>query len=201
MEKSKNKPPVDPSYSNTFDSKKYGHWKSSAEKTRFSAFVLWELSTDSNLIETMKAKCPNGTGDSSLTLSEAFRRESALALELVIKAVIARKITDGILGPEKLQLSHNIPELWKTAEICNLSKEDRIVLLRAKEILMWSGRYATPKTAEVWIQESQEFDNIKGKISYTEREFTFELAKYWDWPDFDRLYQMAYKVLVSPPST
>lgn len=198
MPKSKDKNAAHDHYSDLIKRKQYGHWKSSAEKTRFSAFVLWELSTNASLIAEMKAKCPHGTGHSALTLSEAFRRESALALEFVVKAVIARKIEDGLLTPDKLLLSHDIPKLWKNAEIGQLSKEDSLVLLWAKQILVWSGRYAVPKDAKPWKEESEEFDKLKGRKPDLEGEFTFELAKYLDWPDFDRLYQMAYKFLVNP---
>lgn len=186
-------------FSNLMEWKRYGHWKSSAEKTRFSAFVLWELRTNLSLIEELKAKCPNGTGHSSLNLTEAFRRESALALELVIKAVIARKIEEGSLTPDKLQFSHNIPVLWKNAELGQLSKKDSQVLLWAKQILNWRGRYATPKNAETWKQETHDFDRLSSRRADSGSKFEIQEAKDLDWTDFDRLYQIAYKVLVNLP--
>ncbi len=198
MAKSKDKSSADAHYANLIKRKQYGHWKSSAEKTRFSAFALWDLSSKSSLIAELKAKCPNGTGDSCLTLSEAFRRESALALELVVKAVIARKIIDGVLTEDKLSLSHDIPILWKNADIGDLSKDDSLVLWRAKQILTWSGRYATPKRAASWKEEDQEFEKIQGRNLNSKDEFTFQLGDNLNWSDFDRLYQKAYKVLVSP---
>jgi hypothetical protein len=71
-----------------FEWRRFGHWESSAAKARFAAFVLWHIAHDSRYAKLTHA-AGHKSDDAGLGLFEAFRRESAVALELVVKAVIA----------------------------------------------------------------------------------------------------------------
>ncbi len=102
------------SESDTFEWRRFGHWKSTASKTRFSAFLLWNLKGNS-WVDEMADKCGHQTGDSGLAVGEAFRCESAIALELVIKAVIAHKLQASGAATANVPTTHDIPELWKQA--------------------------------------------------------------------------------------
>ena len=69
--------------------RRFGHWRANANKVRFAAFALWRTQEDSRLNEMVR-ECVYGGGDAHLALEQAFRRESAVALELIVKAVIAQ---------------------------------------------------------------------------------------------------------------
>ena len=101
-------------------------------------------------------------GDAGLALTEAFRRESAIALELVVKAVIAHKLQARGANPatEWVPATHDLPKLWTDAGLPELPRDDKYLLLLVKQVLMWSGRYGTPLTAEAWKKENKAFDAL-----------------------------------------
>lgn len=101
-----------------FEWRKFGHWRSSAAKTSFSAYVLWHMLDDSRLIE-MAHECGHLGGDFKLGIVEAFRRESAIAIELVVKAVIANRLQARAADPETegVPTTHDLPKLWKQAGV------------------------------------------------------------------------------------
>jgi hypothetical protein len=74
-----------------FDWRRYGHWDTSAEKARLAAFLLWQYIGVSKLAELAR-ELEYRSGDVKLAMLEGFRRESAVALELIIKAVIAKHV-------------------------------------------------------------------------------------------------------------
>ena len=142
--------------------RRYGHWSTSAEKPHFVAFVLWHGMEESRLSEMVRESAYTG-GDAGLALREAFQRESAIALELVVKAVIARKLQVRGANPatECVPATHDLPKLWTDAGLPELPREDKYRLLLVKQVLMWSGRYGTPLTAKQWKNENKALDALE----------------------------------------
>jgi len=130
-------------------------------------------------------------GDTGLAISEGFARESAVALELIIKAVIAKRLELRRASPtERVPATHDIPNLWKEAKLPDLGPADRYRLLLVKSTLLWSGRYATPRTVKAWAEENAKFQTfvpppLPGKT------VNFWQPPNFGWSDFDRLYQIA----------
>jgi hypothetical protein len=135
-------------------------------------------------------------GDAGLALLEAFRRESSVALELVVKAVIAKKMRNRGADPatEGVPATHDLPKLWNDAGLPALQREDRYLLQLAKQTLMWSGRYPTPRTVKAWEEETKSFAALEDTPPEPGR-FVTEKPVALDWREFDRLYQIAYRAL------
>ena len=181
--------------------RRLGHWSTSAKKAHFAAFVLWHMREESRLSE-MVHECTYAGGDAELSLVEAFRRESAIALELIVKAVIARKLQARGANPatECVPATHDLPKLWIDAGLPELPREDKYRLLLVKSVLMWSGRYGTPRTAEAWKKEQKAFDALEDPQpepanSNQPRKFIDRIPITFGWSDFDRLYQIAHAEL------
>lgn len=178
-----------------FEWRRYAHWDSSAAKARFAAYLLWQM-RDKALHSTLASECGHESGDSGLALTEAFRRESAISLELIVKAVIAKKLRDRAADPaiEGVPATHDLPKLWREAGLPNLSADDLYRLQRAKSVLIWAGRYPTPKSVKAWEEEGQEFDVLETPPR-DKTKFTFRTPITTSWEDFDRLYQFAKQAL------
>ncbi len=176
---------------NVFEWRRFGHWGTSAAKARFSAFLFWNLRGDSWIGE-MADKCSQQRGDADLAVQEAFRRESAVALELVVKAVIAHELQARGADPatEGVPTTHDVPRLWKDAGLPELPREDLYRLQLVKSVLMWSGRYATPRTVKAWEGETKAFDALEDPPPEPGR-FTMRTPITFGWTEFDRLYQIA----------
>ena len=176
---------------NVFEWRRFGHWDTSAEKTRFSAYLLWQMQDTCKLNEVVQ-QCGYTNGDAVLAVSEAFVRESAIALELIIKAVIARKLEARGADPatESVPANHDIPKLWSEANLPELTREDQYRLLLVKSVLKWSGRYATPRTVKAWEEENIAFDMLEDPPPEPGA-YIFRTPITFEWSDFDRLYQMA----------
>ena len=69
-----------------------------------------------------------------------------LALELIIKAVIALRLENGedLGSVTKVPANHMIPELWSQARLPQLSRDDYGRLIKARIYLRWAGRYPAP---------------------------------------------------------
>ena len=150
---------------------------------------------------SLAATCSGYDGTPSIATGEAFDRESALALELIVKAVIAQKVEIGG-GPKSVPAVHDVPDLWVRAGLPALANDDRRRLLMVKSLLIWSGRYAAPKTDLWYYKEEAEFEALhpaprsrsdNGKLLFHSlSEMSFPLL---DWENFDRLYQIANREL------
>ncbi|MDI3561295.1 hypothetical protein [Bradyrhizobium sp. Arg816] len=81
---------------------------------------------------------------------EGFAREASLALELIVKAVIAQRLEVGEdLGDiTRVPANHNVPQLWASAKLPQLASDDYGRLVRARVNLMWAGRYPAPNKDE-----------------------------------------------------
>lgn len=150
------------------------HFWGRAEDARFAAHYLWQGK------------------EAEPALADAFRREASLALELVLKAVIAQRLENGTLAlsPDRPPMHHNLPVLWKTAGLPDLPEGDHARLIGAKHRLYWSGRYPAPLKEADYHKEDEEakpFRNEVGKIG------SRKLFQNWrfDWEDFDRIYRVA----------
>jgi len=173
-----------------FEWRRLGHWDSSAAKARFSAYAFWKLRDDTRISE-MADQCAHQRGDASLAVSETFRRECAIALELVVKAVIARRFRSQPTS-QGIPATHDLPQLWNEAQLPRLPKEDLYRLQLVKSWLMWSGRYATPRTVEAWEKENAEFGVLEDP---PKQRFGFSTPIAIGWNEFDRLYQLAAEKL------
>lgn len=178
-----------------FEWRRYGHWDSSAAKARIAAYVLWQMK-DASRHSELAQECGHVSGDTSLGISEAFRRESALALELVVKAVIAKKLRERAAdsATEGIPATHDLPKLWREAGLPSLSGDDLFRLQLAKSVLMWAGRYPTPRSVKAWEEETKEFDAL-GNPPRDKTKLEFRVPITIEWEDFDRLYQVAHKAL------
>ena len=175
--------------------RRYGHWDSSAAKARFAAFALWHL-WKSGAYAEFETASGHTSGDAGMGIIEAFRRESAIALELVVKAVIAKNMRDRNADPadDVVPPNHDVPMLWIEAGLAPQTGDDLYRLHLVKSTLYWSGRYATPNTAKAWKKENDAFDAVEfpnGKPSG----FVARPPITFDWESFDRLYQIAHKAL------
>ena len=174
-----------------FEWRRFGHWRTSAEKARLSAFLLWRMRDPRRLAEAV-AECAYDHGDAELAALEGFRRESAVALELIVKAVIARKLQWRGADPktEGVPATHDIPKLWLDAGLPKLAREDRYRLLIFKSRLIWSGKYPAPKSPKEWVAENNAFDALEGSPAEPDK-FIFRKPITIGWPEFDRLFQIA----------
>lgn len=160
-----------------------------AENARFSSRVLW--STSSEAANAIRSEFFCGDANSE-ALVEAYRREASVALELVIKAVIAQRVENGTADMHvgSVPMTHNLPTLWENAKLPKLPKDDKGRLLKAKYILLWTGRYPAPKTDEDFERMRSELKAhkvITGQIG----RFTTTKDLSFAWDDFDRIYQVA----------
>ncbi len=125
-------------------------------------------------------------------MEEAFYREASLALELIIKAVIAQRIEMGRALRDVVQVrpTHDLDKLWNEAELPPLCPADRRRLLIAKRLLKWAGRYAAPVKDDQYDAEQREIDRgvVRRPISLK----TLATPQSFEWEDFDRIYQVAY---------
>lgn len=179
--------------------RRYGHWCTTARKAHFAAFVLWRVLEDSRIDEIVH-ECAYTGGDAALAVMEAFQRESAIALELIIKAVIARNYKARGADPatEPVPATHDLPGLWRTAGLPELARKDKYRLLMFKSVLMWSGRYATPRDAAKWKKENEEFDALEDPPVDPRKVIVRTPITTFVWSEFDRLYNFALTELMHP---
>ncbi|MGI4748204.1 MAG: hypothetical protein ACRYFY_19485 [Janthinobacterium lividum] len=180
----------------TYDWRRYGHWSTTAEKARLVAFLLWQT-RDSTRVAQLKEDASYSGGDTGLALSEGFHRESAVALELIIKAAIARQLElQGGTPAERVPATHDIPKLWEQAQLPALDKADRYRLLLVRQTLMWSGRYGTPRSVKAWVKENEELRDFAPPVP-SGKTVVFWQPPGFGWDEFDRLYQLARERLAT----
>jgi len=156
---------------------------------------MWQLRNGGDFACAISTNVAYG-GSPSIAYGEAFRREAAVALELIIKATIAQRMTMRCADPatESVPANHDLPTLWGQAGLMKLGREDRYRLLLFKSVLMWSGRYATPRTAEAWERENEAFRALQPPRD-GEGRLHIHLPISCDWPEFNHLYQIAMQQL------
>ena len=82
------------------------------------------------------------------------------------------------------------------AALATLDDDDVYRLHLVKQTLMWSGRYATPRTPKVWEDENRTLTLVEPPVGEKER-FRVSTPITIEWSDFDRLYQVAHSELES----
>jgi hypothetical protein len=165
------------------------HYQARADNARFAAFLLANASE----AEVAKAKEASGYGGTpSIGLYEAFRREAALAVELMLKAIVALRIERGIStrGLTKLPLTHDVQALWRDAELPPLSKERRLELLFLKQVLTWAGRYPAPVSDKAAFHEENEIEAARGDDPPSSDGFRLRKLRVFGWEEFADLYEI-----------
>ncbi len=168
------------------------HYWSKANNARLAARVICDAPQE---LQASSAEAI-GYGDSPfIALNESFRRECSIALELIIKAVIAQRVELGIANKNvhRVPHTHDLISLWGAAELGPLSTDDRHTLLIARRILKWSGRYAAPKDDQSAYRDDDEEQRILDAPAPPD----VARARKWrtiDWEQFDRVYGIASSV-------
>lgn len=164
------------------------HYWAKADNARYAAYLL-SLGSQSQLLAEAASNCDYG-GSPSIAVGEAFRREAAIALELIIKGVIAAKIQRKTAPAHVVRVrpTHDLSKLWADASLPKLSLESQRLLLRAKSVLYWSGRYAAPKTDDDILKEIAEEDALIGSAGGSP---VIKVGIIFDWGKFDAIYQIA----------
>ena len=108
------------------------HYVAKTENARFAAYAIATLDQEA------QKRCSDQIrygGDPCLPMSEAFFREAALALELVIKAVIAQRIEVGLAMRHVVRVrpTHDLVVLWAEAELPSLPPADQHHLMIARQ--------------------------------------------------------------------
>lgn len=180
----------------TFDWRRYGHWSTTADKAWLVAFLLWQ-SRDPVRVAQLEQDASYHHGDAALALSEGFERESAVALELIIKAVVAKQLElRGGMPAERVPATHDIPKLWEQARLPALDEADCYRLLLFRQTLTWSGRYGTPRSVKAWVEENEAFRHFDPPMR-PGRTIVFRTPITIGWDNFDRLYQLAKQGLTA----
>jgi hypothetical protein len=166
------------------------HYWAKADNARFAAYCLWRLrDRGKNKAAAKEAKYG---GAPTIALAESFQREASIALELIIKAVIAQRIECGVanLTTQIVRPTHDLRRLWEDAALPALSNEDQHRLLIARRILLWAGRYAAPKKDDQYDREEAEMEPLQQTVPLG----TLKIIKHrtFDWEDVDRIYQLPH---------
>lgn len=163
-------------------------WYGKADNARFAALALAQLTDDAAL---KVAEVVNYHGTTSVALNEAFLREASIALELIVKAVIAQTLELRNADPAIVGVppTHDLPALWLEAGLTSVSLEDQYRLFRFKTILIWAGKYPTPKSERVWEKEMDVFRRLEEPLKSDGKLFLNPISCSAE--DFDRLYKIA----------
>ena len=156
------------------------HFEAKADNARMSAYVLSHI--DNNVADRLALAA--GYGDThSIALHEAFRRESSIALELILKAILCIKTKR---APRN---THDVYELWSKAGLPDLSEDDSYRLAEMTEILSWSGRYAAPTNDKNLDKPNERFEKHQKTKPFGKLKIIAptELG----WKEFDAIYQIA----------
>lgn len=163
------------------------HFQARSENARFSAYVLENMDDRQH----HAAAALGYSGDPNIALHEAFIRESAVALELMLKALVAVRIERGIdLVTHSVPMTHDVVRLWRLGDFPKLVKEDLHRLHIYKSILYWSGRYQAPRNDEDFYHEQRAMEHLKDKRPAGA--INIEYPRAIHWADFDRIYQVPH---------
>jgi len=159
-----------------------GFW-SKADDARYVAYCLWTLRHGTPIDP---AAIGGSIESAKGALFWGWLREISLALELIIKAVIAQKenFKD---SPSSVPNSHNVPQLWKMADLPQTSWEQEYHLCSAHQVLQWLGRYSAPRKGTPDLFEARNTLRPDIKLGNTQMPMPIKM----DWESFDALYQIA----------
>lgn len=125
-------------------------WRRLAEERRFAAYALWHIPEAQVREMAHSADFQSSTPEWPLELS--FYREAGQALELILKACLAKEVQAGTRS--KMPLLHDIAELWGSAGMPRLAGEDMKRLRLFTRVGVCFGRYPVPSTYERGDRES-----------------------------------------------
>ena len=164
------------------------HFEAKADNARYAAYAMHSLDKE---VAVRFANDIDYGGTPSIALNESFLREAAIALELIVKAVIAQRIESrtSIATVTKVRATHDLLALWDDAGLQKLQENDLRVLLHAKQVLYWSGRYAATKTDNASIKEDDTEDRVVSRRTGGNLAVLASATLHWD--SFNRIYLMA----------
>ena len=170
------------------------HFWAKADNARFTAHALWTLPDPG---QEKRARQINYNGNPAIATEEAFYREASVALELIIKAVIAQRVEIGIAMRHvvKVRATHDLVSLWKDAQLPALSSGDAHRLMIAKQTLYWAGRYAAPLKDEDFEKEKSDMASLEDRLPFGTSNIFIITPRSFSWEDFDRIYQIAAESL------
>ena len=156
---------------------------SRADGSRYVAYCIWTLRQGQTID-------PEPIGGDLEGAKEAlfwgWLRESSLALELILKSVLAQTKLDQESAPS-VPSTHNVPQLWKMAGLPKTSWQQEYFLASAYQVLSWAGRYSAPRKGTHDLFENRE--SIRPRIKLGRG--TTPAPVKMDWDSFDTLYQIA----------
>ena len=160
------------------------HYEARADNARFTAYLLHRGCAE----EGDAAKSIGYSGTAFIARDEGFRREAAIAIELILKAVIAARIEVGLAGNDvqSVRETHDVLALWQEAGLPGLGNRDERILLRVRTVLTWAGRYAAPKYDDLYEEDLELDERLSGP-----KTGLFSPALGLSWEDVDRLYKIA----------
>lgn len=179
-------------FDSVFDMRKSAplHYLARADNARFSAFILSRPESEfgiSNADELGYGGTPR------IGMHEGFLREASLALELILKAIIASTRKSGVGIPH----THNLPQLWSEAKLTTLEPFDNYQLFEFYVTMKWSGRYPVAKTRREYESDNDELTRLRieaqGKSQFGLRVHSLLPT---GWNEFERLYQFAFEHFV-----
>ncbi|MBQ4807434.1 hypothetical protein J4717_08145 [Phaeobacter sp. HS012] len=156
------------------------HFFAKADNARMSAFVLSHI--DKAQADQFSKEAEYG-GAHAFALGEGFRREAAISLELILKAILCVK-TKSPPPP-----SHDVYELWAQAGLPKTTDDDAYRLAELSQLLYWAGRYAAPRRDTDLGKSQERLDRHKR----TKNLGSLKVQTFipLNWEEFDALYQTA----------
>jgi hypothetical protein len=120
------------------------HFWAKADNARLAAAALWHLSENDAPVRAIVDVVGYG-GSSDIAYEEAFWREAAIAVELIVKAVIAQQMTMRRADPatEGVPATHDLPTLWVQAGLPKLGRRTATGFCVSNP--SWCGRGATSR--------------------------------------------------------
>lgn len=125
-------------------------------------------------------------GTPRVALQEAFIREAAIALELIIKAILADQLPEG----QRIPKNHNLPLLWEQAKLRKPSAVDMYHLNYLAIVLKWSGRYPVAAGRAKYDADLREHDRLLKKANGQETSLVIT-TRPTRWNEFSTLYEIA----------
>lgn len=177
-----------------------GWYFSKALHTYYSAFVLSQLPNE--LLQKFAAEAPYGGSGYRTAISEAFRREAAISLELISKASLATHIREKSTqsGRTTMPNTHNLFELFADIGIELTTNRQVYFLDELTETLIWSGRYGAPAKGKPDHSRGKKYDAMIDKATWTDQKLGALVIHQYpslSWADFEDLFQLVLKSIHS----
>jgi len=163
------------------------HFLAKADNARIAARVLWDAAAGDH--DGIVAAIGYG-GTPHVALHEAFLREASLAIELILKGLVAQRLEMGVSKLPNLRPSntHDLLRLWDDAELEKPAREDHQTLFIARKVLQWAGRYAAPTKDTYFDSQAEEEESLRDY----EPNMSVNVLKTRSisWEQFDAVYAL-----------